>query len=182
MIGEAPVNTITGVTNVDVSVAKNILDETSMSVQSQGWNFNTVYNKVVTIDDDSKIPLASNVIQVDANVTSFRYMNIVFRDGFLYDLDKDTNIFTTAPTIDIVTVEPFETIPEYARRYITAQAARRFAARFVGAKDIVKFAEQDESDALINLQQSDSRSGDVNLLEGDANTFSIINRTPRRTY
>ena len=30
MIGEAPVNTITGVTNVDVSVAKNILDETSI--------------------------------------------------------------------------------------------------------------------------------------------------------
>ena len=109
-------------------------------------------------------------------------MNIVFRDGFLYDLDKDTDIFTTAPTIDIVTVEPFETIPEYARRYITAQAARRFAARFVGAGDIVKFAQQDESDALINLQQSDARSGDVNLLEGDANTFSIINRTPRRTY
>ena len=182
MIGEAPVNTITGVTNVDVSVAKNILDETSMSVQSQGWNFNTVYNKVVTIDDDSKIPLASNIIQVDANVTNFRYMNIVFRDGFLYDLDKDTDIFTTAPTIDIVTVEPFETIPEYARRYIAAQAARRFAARFVGAGDIVKFAQQDESDALINLQQSDARSGDVNLLEGDANTFSIINRTPRRTY
>ena len=42
-IGEAPVNSITGTTTVDVSVAKNILDETSMSVQSQGWNFNTNY-------------------------------------------------------------------------------------------------------------------------------------------
>ena len=40
-IGEAPVNSITGTTTVDVSVAKNILDETSMSIQSQGWNFNT---------------------------------------------------------------------------------------------------------------------------------------------
>ena len=43
-IGEAPVNSITGTTTVDVSVAKNILDETSMSVQSQGWNFNTHTN------------------------------------------------------------------------------------------------------------------------------------------
>ena len=42
-IGEAPVNSITGTTTVDVSVAKNILDETSMSIQSQGWNFNTNY-------------------------------------------------------------------------------------------------------------------------------------------
>jgi hypothetical protein len=97
-------------------------------------------------------------------------------------MDNHTDIFTSAPTIDVVLVQQFEHLPEYARRYITAQAARRFAARFVGAGDIVKFAQQDETDALINLQQSDSRSGDVNLLEGDANTFSIINRTPRRTY
>ena len=41
VIGEAPVNTITGTTTTDVSVAKNILDETSMTVQSMGWNFNT---------------------------------------------------------------------------------------------------------------------------------------------
>ena len=32
VIGEAPVNSITGTTTVDVSVAKNILNETSMSV------------------------------------------------------------------------------------------------------------------------------------------------------
>ena len=44
VIGEAPVNSITGTTTVDVSVAKNILDETSMSVQSIGWNFNTHIN------------------------------------------------------------------------------------------------------------------------------------------
>ena len=41
VIGEAPVNSITGTVTTDVSVAKNILDETSMSVQSMGWNFNT---------------------------------------------------------------------------------------------------------------------------------------------
>ena len=35
-IGEAPVNSITGTTTVDVSTAKNILDETSMSIQSLG--------------------------------------------------------------------------------------------------------------------------------------------------
>ena len=36
VIGEAPVNSITGTVTTDVSVAKNILDETSMSVQSMG--------------------------------------------------------------------------------------------------------------------------------------------------
>ena len=44
VIGEAPVNSITGTVTTDVSVAKNILDETSMSIQSMGWNFNTHYS------------------------------------------------------------------------------------------------------------------------------------------
>ena len=40
----------------------------------------------------------------------------------------------------------------------------------------------DEQEAYNNFKQSDSRSEDVNILEGDANTYSIINRPPRRTY
>ena len=49
VIGEAPVNTITGTNSVDVSVAKNVLDETSMSVQGMGWNFNTHKNNLFFI-------------------------------------------------------------------------------------------------------------------------------------
>ena len=54
-IGEAPVNSITGKTTVDVSVANNILDETSMSIQSEGWNLHTnyeynLYLKIVITD------------------------------------------------------------------------------------------------------------------------------------
>ena len=56
-IGEAPVNSITGTTTVDVSTAKNILDETSMSIQSQGWHFNTHENyKTLSLDTDGKVP------------------------------------------------------------------------------------------------------------------------------
>ena len=62
VIGEAPVNSITGTTTVDVSVAKNILDETSMSVQSQGWNFNTNYEyKSLSLDSNNKIPLPTKL-------------------------------------------------------------------------------------------------------------------------
>jgi hypothetical protein len=181
-IGESPVNSITSTTNVDVSVAKNILNETSMSVQTMGWNFNTIYNKATTLDNNNKIPLASNTIQVDANITNFRYMNLTYRNGYLYDMDNDTDVFTIAPSVDIVTAEQFESLPEYARRYITTKAARRFAARFVGAGELVKMAEQDENEAYVAFQQADSRNADLNILENDTNTNNIINRTPRRTY
>ena len=76
----------------------------------------------------------------------------------------------------------FEHLPEYARRYITAKAARRYAARTIGDGELTQLAATDEQEAYIAFQQADSRSADVNILEGDANTFSIINRVPRRTY
>ena len=41
VIGEAPINTLAGSTTTDVSIAINLLNETSLSVQSMGWNFNT---------------------------------------------------------------------------------------------------------------------------------------------
>ena len=181
VIGEAPINTLAGDTTTDVSIAKNLLDESSMSVQSMGWNFNTNYNYNVTLDDTGKIPLPANCVQADAGAAD-RSRNVVIRAGFLYDLDNDTDIFTKAIPLDVVLVQQFEDLPEYARRYITSKAARRFAARSIGDGELTQLAGQDEQEAYIAFQQADSRSADVNILEGDANTFSIINRPPRRTY
>lgn len=182
VIGEAPVNSITGTTSVDVSTAKNLLDETSMSVQSQGWHFNTHENyKNLALDQNSKIPLPSNCVKVDAS-KNFRYINVTLRNGFLYNLETHTDVFTIVPEVDIVLVQQFEQLPEYARQYITQKAARRFAARFLGDAQIVQLIGNDENEALMSFHQADSQQADVNMLEGDSNTYSIINRPTRRTY
>ena len=183
VIGEAPVNSITGTVTTDVSVAKNILDETSMSIQSMGWNFNTHYAYVLTRNTDNKVPLPSNCVQADASA-QYRFRNLVIRNGFLYDMDNHTDVFgtnTTLPTVDLVLVQQFEQLPEYARQYIAAKSARRFASRYIGDKGITELAGNDEQEALAAFRQADSRSADANILEGDVNTNSIINRT-RRTY
>ena len=182
-IGEAPVNSISGTNNVDVSVAKNILDETSMSIQSLGWNFNTHTNyKSLSLDSDNKVPLPSNCVKADAN-QAYRNFNYTIRDGFLYDMEKHTDVFTSAPSsVDLVLVQQFEHLPEYARRYITMKAARRFASRFIGDNQITQLIGQDENEALMAFHQADSQEADLNILNGDSNTFSIINRTTRRTY
>ncbi len=179
VIGEAPVNTITGTNSVDVSVAKNILDETSMSIQSMGWNYNTEQEVTVSLDSNNKIPLPANCVQADSYSKVF---NVTTRNGYLYDLDKKTDVFSSDISLNLVTVQQFEHLPEYARRYITMKSARRFAARFLGDKEITKLIGQDEQEALVAYHQADSREADINMLEGDANTYSIINRPTRRTY
>lgn len=182
-IGEAPVNSITGTTTVDVSTAINILNETSMSIQSIGWNFNTHTNyKSLSLDIDGKVPLPSNCVKADAS-HSQRHLNFTIRNGFLYDMGNHTDVFTTAPaSVDLVLVQQYEHLPEYARQYVTMKASRRFASRFIGDKEITQLIGQDENEALMAFHQADSQESDINVLSGDANTFSIINRTGRRTY
>ena len=98
-------------------------------------------------------------------------------------MEKDTDVFTSVPnSVDIVLVQQFEHLPEYARRYITVKAARRFAARFIGDSQLTQLTAQDENEALVNFTQSEAQESDTNILNGDSNTFSIINRTTRRTY
>jgi hypothetical protein len=94
-------------------------------------------------------------------------------------------VFTSSvvtPSVDVVLIQQFEHIPEYARRYITVKSARRFAARFIGDAGLAELAQVDEQEAYNNFKQSDSRSEDNNILDGDSDTYSIINRPRRRTY
>ena len=49
-------------------------------------------------------------------------------------------------------------------------------------KKITQLIGQDEQEALVSFEQADTRESDLNILEGDSNTYSIINRPTRRTY
>jgi hypothetical protein len=182
IIGEAPINTITNQTGVDVAQAIQILDETNVEVQSRGWHFNTDVEKTVTIDNNNKIPVASNVVQVDAAKSVSALWDIVLRDGFIYNLKEHTDIFTDAPIIDQITIQKFEAIPEVFRKLIVTRAGRKFQARVVGSTELQAFTEFDEQQALIDAERIDAATADYNVLKGTNSVFNIINRPGRRTY
>ena len=180
-IGEAPVSAITGNIGTDVAVAINILDETSMSVQSQGWYFNREFEVTQTRDTNNKVPLDSNCVQAEAS-RPYQYLyQYTIRNGFLYDLKNHTDVFTKDPMIDKVLIQQFEHLPEYARRYITIKASRRFAARYIGADQLVKLANIDEQEAHVQFEQADSRAMDANILKDEYNMNYIANRGHKRS-
>jgi len=181
IIGEAPVSSITGNTGVDVSIALQILDETNVEVQSRGWHFNTEAEVKLALDQNSKIPVGSNVIQIDTSKDYRTEYDITFRNGFLYDLKNKTDVFTSDPQVDKVLVQQFEHIPEYARRYIVVKASRRFAARYIGASELVKLANLDEQEAHVAFEAADSRAMDANILKDEYNMNYITNRGNKRS-
>ena len=180
-IGESPVSSITGNIGTDVAVAKNILDETSMSVQSQGWFFNRELQITASRDTSNKVPLEANCVQVEASAPYQYFYQYTIRNQYLYDLKNKTDIFTYDPVVDKVLVQQFEHLPEYARRYIIVKASRRFAARYVGATELIKMAQLDEQEAHMAFEQADSRAMDANMINDDYNTSYIARRGPKRS-
>jgi|TARA_R110002110_G_scaffold171456_3_gene373906 hypothetical protein len=182
IIGEAPVSQITSSTGVDVSIALQILDETNVEVQSRGWHFNTDTEYSLALDSGNKIPVSSNVVQVDASKYYKLEYDITLRNGFLYDLENKTDIFTAALVVDQIAVQQFEHIPEYARKLIICKAGRKFQARMIGSSELAGFTKEDENEAIVNAERSDAANGDYNVLSGNSSTYNIINRTNRRSY
>jgi len=86
IIGEAPVSSITTNIGSDVSIAKQILDESSVSVQSKGWNFNTEESYSLALDSNNKVPVPSNCVWLTTRpadstlkvIIKFLYHQIVF--------------------------------------------------------------------------------------------------------
>ena len=182
IIGEAPVSSITGNTGVDVSIALQILDETNVEVQSRGWHYNTETEVTLAKDQNNKIPVASNCVQIDASKNYKTQFNITLRNGFLFDLENKTDVFTNTPVVDQILVQHFEHIPEYARKLIVIKAGRKFQARMVGSSELAGFTQVDEQEAIINCERSDANNGDYNVLSGSNDVYNIINRTTRRSY
>ena len=76
-IGEAPLNSLTGSLPVDGTVAKNVLNEITREVQSQGWHFNTHYKTTLSRDTNNKIPLASNVLRIELDPNRYSKYNTI---------------------------------------------------------------------------------------------------------
>jgi hypothetical protein len=180
-IGEQPIANLNDKAGLqDASIAQDILHNTSRQVQSRGWIFNTDLQKILSPDSTTagggKIKVDSNVLRIDttSKVRSNK-TDVVERAGYLYDREKNTNLFTDTVTVDYVTFLPFESIPESARRYIAVKSARIFHDRVVGSGELHAFFQQDEMQAWSDLLEYQSEIGDFNIFD-DYDTFRVVDR------
>ena len=175
-IGEAPLNSLSGSLPVDGTVAKNVLSEVAREVQSAGWHFNTHYKATLTRDTNNKIPVGTNVVRVelDPNLVSKADYDLVQRDGFLFNMAKNTDIFDrNFEDVTQVLLLPFNEIPEQAKRYITIRSARVFHDRTLGANTLHKFSQEDEKQALSILRNAEARTGDWTIFDTPEQIYTI---------
>lgn len=162
--GESPVNTLDTTGMVDVAVAVATLNETSRSVQSVGWHFNTEDDYPLVRDVEGYIYLPANILTVDINNPSGA-CNPIQRGLRMYDRFNHTYLFTDNLKASVQLLLEWDELPQTARYYILIKAARAFQSRVLGADSLHRFTESEEVAALVALQEAEGKSGNYNMFQ-----------------
>tara|TARA_B100000029_G_scaffold30142_1_gene28892 strand:+ start:2737 stop:3360 length:624 start_codon:yes stop_codon:yes gene_type:complete len=148
-IGQSPITnlSLSGNPNPEVSFIYNILTEINKDVQNEGWHFNTERHVKTSPDPATKqITLPPKTLRYDLNDGDInKNMDLVVRDGKLYDLVDHTDEFDGDVYLDVVSLYKFEDLPNVFQRYITYRSAVRAAAQLVNNPNLVQLLAQDEA-------------------------------------
>jgi len=159
-IGQAPVQRLE-YKNPEISFIYNILNEVNLDVQNEGWTFNREEGVVFKSNDKDIIPFPPNVLRIDISEgQTYRYTDVVRREGKLYDKQNHTYKFPNDITCDVTWRFNFKDLPEVFRRYITAKASVRAATQLLGNADMVKILAQQEAISRAAAMEYECNQGD----------------------
>ena len=128
--GQAPVTTLDQ-TNPDVAIAYSTLTQVSQEVQAEGWSFNLELDYEFTPDTNNEILIPNNILQIDPAPEYFE-LDVVRRNGKLYDKVKHSYTFTDVLKCDVKWLFDWIDLPKPIQDYILARAATIVSSRIVG--------------------------------------------------
>ena len=172
-IGQAPLTALnlnaSGVfDNPEVAIIFNLLRDANVDTQAEGWHFNTEKHVRFARQTNGKIAIANDILSMDLhNNQARRTHNLVRRNGFLYDKQDHTDVFTTDLDLDVVRLYEFEDLPIVFRRYITYRASRVAATKLVANPQLVKLLSQQEALARAALMEYECNQGDHSMFGFD---------------
>jgi len=176
-IGESPVNSVNSST-ADTRIAQLILGEVDRATQIKGWNWNTEKEVTLTRNGSNEIVLANNVVRVDVSRQEYPDVEVVQRGNRLYDKKNKTFIFSKNLKGELVYLLPFTDLPEQARYYIVVRSARLFQQRMIGDSTGSAFSAEEETTALMALQDSEDETADHNIF----NNYDVAKVIAHRRY
>ena len=147
-IGQSPVTSLV-FDNPEISFIYNLLRDSNVDIQSEGWHFNTENHVTYTPDSTTgKIAIGSDILQMDiTDGWRKRTFDVVKRSGYLYDKYDHTDDWSDSSevSLDITRLLSFEDIPPVFKRYIIARASRLAATQLVANQQLVALLQQQET-------------------------------------
>ncbi len=171
-IGQSPISQLkdaNGVivnANPEIQFIYNLLKDANVDVQAEGWHFNTEKHCHYYPDNNGKIAIGADVLQLDvSDGWKSRKYDVVRRGGFLYDKLDHTDDFSDISeiTLDVVKLYNFEDVPPVFRRFITYRAARQAAVQLVSNPGLVQLLGVQEQQARAAIMEYECNQGNHNM-------------------
>ena len=174
-IGQSPITSL-NFDNPEISFIFNLLRDANVDTQAEGWHFNTEKHVRFAIDANGRIAIGNDILSMDLHDNQARRTsNLVRRNGFLYDKQDHTDVFTADLDLDVVRLYNFEDLPIVFRRYITYRASRQAATQLVANPQLVKLLQGQESLARASLMEYECNQADHSM-------FGFEDDTAYQTY
>lgn len=160
-IGQKPVNTLEGATSRWALLAESQFDRSNREVLQSGWNFNQDPGYTLSVDAGTgTIPVPAAIIRFVIPQRPY----ITIRGDKLYDRRTQSTQFDTAECGTATILLEFEDLPEPAKHYVVALAARRMYESHVQdrAPDSLRM---DELSARANMIDYDCEEGQYSMLD-----------------
>ena len=164
-IGQSPVTTINK-TNPEVGFIYNLLRDSNVEVQNEGWHFNTERHVKYTPDSNGKIAIGADIIKMDVTDGWVkRQYDVVKRSGNLYDKYDHTDDWSdhTEILLDITKLIPFEEVPSVFQRYIVSRSSRQAATQLVANPQLVQLLQSNEAMARANCMEYECNQGNHSM-------------------
>lgn len=176
--GEFPVSSLTVSGSNDVTIAVQILDETTTMIQVAGTNTNTII-KTLTPDTEGKIYVDDNVIHVDTVEESMdRNVAVQGRNPtYLIDLDNEgTDVFDADTQLRVKLVKnlSFDNLETADQFYATDLAARRYQFLTVGDRVTDGILNETAQYSRFAARAKDIRARDVNFMDNTKSYWASI--------
>ena len=168
MSGEAPVSSTVGQVGI-AKQAQDALNSASREVQSEGWSFNTDYEKTLTRNSSNEIETGVTTTKVMVDPALYPEYDIILRNGRLYDRKTHSFTFTEDLKVDVTTILDWLELPEYARRYIMVRAGRQLQESVVGSEDYAKINITAELEARSQFLEEETTIDEHSMLRGNTN-------------
>jgi len=162
-LGQTPV-TVLDFENPEINLVYRTLQDTNNQCQAEGWVFNTEREYPLVPDQDGEIEIPQNVLQMDLSYSEGPWMDVVKRNGKLYDKLAHTYTFTRPIKADIVWKFAFEDLPHPFKQYITYRAARICVSQLMGDKELYSLLQEREGVARAVCMEYECNQGDYNFL------------------
>lgn len=174
MMGEAPINSLAGQYGL-AQQAEEMLKDVSRKIQSDGWSFNTDYERELLPDSITKeIVVGTNVSRVVVDPYNYPSLDVVQRGSKLYDRRAKSYQFTQSFKADVTYMLEWEELPEHARQYIAVKAGRHLQESVLGSGDLTRINLTVEAEARALFLEEETYVSQNNYLRGNPNHTSVF--------